>query len=236
MTAPDEDPYENLPEDPELAFLKLEAHYRAVCDKRLDAAGQSERSDVIYVDYMAKVLGAINELGLEPNFQSDVPSIEDVDYNTYLNFNKDVEHYCTVLRIRNSRRVQGYSVQFDQAAKQKIHHHLGQLREMFGRLEVEDKKKESLLFKLDDLQRDVDSNRTRFDRLAALSIEAASVTGEALEKSKVLDILDAIARVFWGAQTEKQKQIPAPPKQKRLEPPRDQKKSPPPADDDDIPF
>src|SRR5947199_6351139 len=137
-----DNPYEDLPEDPELAFLKLEAHYRAICETRLAAAQNNDlRTDVIHVDYMAQVLGAINALDLEANFHSAVPSIENVDYSTYLNFNKDVEHYCTILKIRNSRREQGYSVQLDQVAKQKINHHLGQLREMFGRLEVEQQKK-----------------------------------------------------------------------------------------------
>jgi hypothetical protein len=53
---------------------------------------------------MARVLGAINTLGLEGSFKSEVPSIEDVDFNTYLNFNKDVTHYTTMLRVRRSQR------------------------------------------------------------------------------------------------------------------------------------
>jgi hypothetical protein len=83
------DPYKDLPEDPEAAFLELEAYYKAECDSELfRAQSNNERTDTIHVHYMAQVLGAINELGLEHNFKSDVPSIEDVDYNTYLNFNK----------------------------------------------------------------------------------------------------------------------------------------------------
>jgi hypothetical protein len=78
------DPYDNLPDDPELAFLKLEEHFRAECDLTLKNCGQDDRTDVVYVHYMAQVLGAITALGLAGNFKSQVPSIEDVDYNTYL--------------------------------------------------------------------------------------------------------------------------------------------------------
>jgi hypothetical protein len=228
----EKDPYSELPDDPEEAFLVLEAHFRHECDRALQALDQNERSDVVHVDYMAKVLGAINALGLESNFKSEVPSIDDVDYSTYLNFNKDVTHYRTVLRIRRSQREQGYSVQFDETAKSKIHHHLDQVLEILNKLEVEETKREKLISRLNDLQNEVNLKRTRFDRLAALSIEVASVAGEGVEKSKVLDLLGAVQRVFWGAQTEKQKQLPPPERPKRIEPPRPKVKK----DDDDIPF
>jgi hypothetical protein len=233
------DPYEDLPDDPELAFLKLEAYFRARCDRLLEKADQNERTDIIYVDYIAQVLAAISALGLQGEFKSEVPSIEDVDFNTYLNFNKDVMHYRTILRIRNSQRAAGYSVQFDDMAKRKIHHHLEQVLDIINKLEVEDTKRERLIDRLNDLQNEVNQPRTRFDRFAAFTIEVSSVVGEAVDKSKLLELLDAVGRVFWGAQTDKQKQLPAPKQPKHLEPPRP--KIEPPKNsaqdmDDDIPF
>src|SRR4051794_17621012 len=113
----DIDPYADLPEDPEAAFLRLEAHFKLECERELEALNQNERADVVYVNYMDQVLGAINALGLEGNFKSEVPSIDDVNFSTYLNFNKDVMHYRTILKIRRSLRDQGFSVQFDETAK-----------------------------------------------------------------------------------------------------------------------
>ena len=168
-----------------------------------------------------------------------MPSIENVSYNTYLDFNKDVMHYRTVLRIRKSQRRQGYSVQFDETAKRKVHHHLDQVLEIFNKLEVEDGKREKLISRLNDLQSEVNQPRTRFDRFAALSMEVSGVVGDTVERSKVIEILDAIARVFWGAQTEKQKQLPSPKQPKTIEPPRPKigtAKAPLSEMDDDIPF
>lgn len=227
-------PYYNLPDDPEAAFLRLETHFRAECDQRLKDADRDERTDVIYVDYIAQILAAITALDLESEFKSEVPTIEDVTYNTYLNFNKDVKHYCTVLRIRKSLRDQGYSVQFDDTAKRKIHHHLHQVLDIFNKLEVEDTKREKLIARLADLQHEVNQPRTRFDRFAALVIETSSMVGDAIDRTKVVDLLDSIARVFWGAQTEKQKQLPSPKAPKPLEPPRPKVETPTPSDD--IPF
>lgn len=41
-------------------------------------------------------------------------------------------------------------------------------------------------------------------------MEVSGVVGDAAERSKIVEILDAIGRVFWGAQTERQKQLPPP--------------------------
>ncbi|MDA9529799.1 hypothetical protein [Bradyrhizobium sp. CCBAU 25338] len=231
------DPYHDLPEDPEEAFLRLETHFRAECDRHLAALDQNDRTDVVYVDYIAKVLAAIKALELEGEFKSEVPSIEDVNFTTYLNFNKDVMHYCTMLRIRRSQREQGYSVQFDDTARRKVHHHLDQVLDIFQKLEIDDRKREKLISRLNDLQGEVEQRRTRFDRFAALTMEVAGVVGDATERSKIIDIFDAIGRVFWGAQTEKQKQLPAP-TQRKIEPPKPkiEEKKPPSNMDDDIPF
>jgi len=227
------DPFEDLPDDPEEAFLILEEHFREECNLRLQEAGHDERTDVIHVAYISQVLAA---LGLEAEFKSEVPSIESVSYNTYLDFNKDVMHYRTMLRIRKGQRRQGYSVRFDDNAKRKVHHHLDQVLEIFNRLEVEDTKRERLISCLNDLQAEVNQPRTRFDHFAALSIEVSSVVGEIVDRTKVLDLLDAVARVFWGAQTERQKQLPQP-KQPKLEPPKPKIDRPKRSDmEDDIPF
>jgi hypothetical protein len=194
-----DDPFFNLPEDPELAFLQLEGHFRRNCEDKIKNVHHEERVDVFYVDYIAQVLAAITELNLQAEFHDRVPKIEDVDYNTYLNFNKDVKHYRTMLEIRHGRRAQSYSVQFDTAAKSKIRHHLGQVRAIIQKLEVEERKREDLFARLSELENEVDRDRTHFDRFAAFAISTAGVTGQAVEKSKLLELLDKIAQVFSAA-------------------------------------
>lgn len=236
--------YSTLPRDPEQAFLLLEKHFRDECEQRIAQMSQDDNIRVFYVDYIAQVLATISELGLTAEFNDRVPAIEDVDYNTYLNFSKDVKHYRTSLEIRHGRRLQGYSVSFDLATKEHVKHHIGKLRDIFEKLEVEEKKREALLGKLTDLQSEVDRNRTRFDAYAALMIEAAGVMGAAVEKSGALHLLNAIARVIHGAKVEEEtKQLPAPKPPRQIEPPRapaPSKKSKPrdfSADpDDEIPF
>lgn len=217
--------YDNLPDDPEEAFLYLEAVFRTECEQKIRDAHHEERIDIYYIQYISKVLGAISELGIESHFANrSVPSIEDVDYQTYVNFSKDVEHYRTMLQIRRARRRKEFSVALDQAMKIKLRHMLSQMREIVDRLDVCPTKKEALFAKINALQAEIDRDRTRFDIAAALWIEGCEKLGEGAEKLKPLrEILDSIGNLFKqakkleGADTPR---LPPADKPKQIEPPK----------------
>lgn len=124
------------------------------------------------------------------------------------------------MQIRRARRVQGYSVRFDRATKEKLRHHLEQIRVLVDKAELGETKKEALFKKINALQAEIDRDRTRFEALAALTIEASGTLGEALEKSKIESLLDKVAYLFWGAKQEETKRLPPPTERKRIEPPR----------------
>ena len=101
------------------------------------------------------------------------------------------------------------------------------------------KKREALLGKLTDLQKEVDRDRTRFDSYAALVMEVADATGEAIDRSKVQSLLNSIGRVIWGAKREEEELRRLPPRvePKQIEPPRAPPASRKGGDmDDEIPF
>jgi hypothetical protein len=211
--------YTELPIDPEEAFLVLEDRFRRECEMAVRESGEHDNVSVYYTDYIAQVLGAAEELGLvEAAFEQDVPAIQDVDFHTYQNFSKRVKHYRTRLEIRHGRRVQGHSVSFDAPTKAKLQHLLKPVGEIFSKIDVNERKRESLFSKLRALQAEIDRGRTRFDAFAALTIETADIVGEAVERSKLLEVLNSVARIFGTAkEEEKTKQLPAPTKPKQIE-------------------
>jgi hypothetical protein len=231
----EEEAYATIPTDPELAFLHLEKYFRQVLDQEIARAGSDGPGSVVYVEYIGKVIAAITELGLESAVvKQTVPAIEDVTFQTYQNFSKDVEHYKTALKIRNARRIQGYSVQLDTVTRAKITHHIQQLRDIFQKLEIDEKKKEALLKVLNDLQTEVDRNRTRFDIFASLIMAVADTASEAIERSQVRALLDSIARVIWGVKKDEEtRRLPSRAEPKQIEPPRASKRR---GADDEIPF
>jgi hypothetical protein len=231
--------YKELPVEPELAFLMLEARYRTECETSVQNSHQNDNVSIYYTDYIAQVLGAAEELGLvESAFDKEIPKIEDVDFHTYQNFSKRVKHYTTRLEIRHGRRIQGYSVRFDVTTKTKLHHLLSQVREIFLKLEIDEPKREALVSKLSNLEFEVDRTRTRFDAYAALAIEVSDVAGEVVGRSKILEMLDAIARLFGHAKKEERaRELPAPEQPKQIEHKKsDFGRSNSAETDDDIPF
>lgn len=228
--------YAELPDDPEQAFIMLENHFRELCDDRLENAHENENVSVFYVEYIGRVLAAIEELGLSTAFQERVPRIQDVDYTTYLNFSKDVEHYKTMLQIRHSRRTKGYSVRLDEPTRKKIKHYLEQIREIFLKLEIDSRKRDSLLATLNTLDLEIDRGRTRLDVFGDLVIGTAGILGDVAEKVEpIRKWIDSIAGLIWGArESSGQKQLPSPTEKKQIEPPRVPKREP--EMDDEIPF
>src|SRR5882757_2761674 len=95
----DFDIFGNLPDDPELGFLLLDDLFRLECEQELHRSQQDFK--ICYVDYIAKVIAAIKELGLDGAFSGRVPDIKQVDYGTCTNFGKEVKYYRTRLKIRH---------------------------------------------------------------------------------------------------------------------------------------
>jgi hypothetical protein len=214
--------YENLPRDPEQAFLHLERYYRERCEEQVGKAHNDENVGSFWAEYIGRVLAAIRELGLATQFNSErMPKVEEIDYSTYLNFGKEVEFYRTQLLIRHGRRLQGYSVALDPTIKKKIGHHLAKIREIVDKLDVDDDKREALYSKIEALQLEVDRDRTRLDAFADLVIEATGAVGDSIEQlDSIRKWLDSIARLLWGARTEENKKLPAPQERKQIEAPR----------------
>ncbi|UEM14252.1 hypothetical protein J4G43_008385 [Bradyrhizobium barranii subsp. barranii] len=79
--------FQELPLDPEEAFLTLEDRFRRECEVAVQQAHEQENVSVYYTDYIAQVLGAAEELELvEAAFgETEVPQIENVDFQTYQN-------------------------------------------------------------------------------------------------------------------------------------------------------
>jgi hypothetical protein len=238
--------YEDLPEDEEAAFLILEQRFRADRDKK---AGQYDPDQYFpadfYLEYMRRTASAVQELGLGFHDQLTIPAVANLNWESYRLFQSELDHYLTSLQIRRARRDSRYIVKLDTKTRSVLNHHIGQIREIILRLEIDDWKREALLDRLNDLQAEVDRDRFRYQILAAFTIEAAGVLGEAAERMEpVRKFIDSVSGLIWGTKhAEQTKSLPAPASRKQIPPPP---KSPEPRKpqprigrsemDDEIPF
>jgi hypothetical protein len=226
--------YDGLPDDPEQAFLYLEEFFRNECTAQVRSAEQQEeRADIYYVQYISKVLGAITELGLESRFSGqDIPRIDDVNYATYLNFSKDVEHYRTILNIRHARRRKEYTVALDASTKDQLRNLLSKMKQTIDKLDVPQAKKEALFTRITALEEEINRTRTRFEVIAAFWIEGCEAFGDGVEKLEPLRRwVDSIGTLLGKAKKEERsdtRHLPPPKAPKQIEPPK--------IETDDIPF
>src|SRR6185437_3213479 len=175
-----DDPYTELPDDPEGAFVHLEKHYRQALHEKLEASQSGNAGDSYWIEYMNRTLAAAQELGISALAEWTVPSHTDTSsriYDRWQNFTTAVENYTTRLAIKNSRRQRSHSIAFDHATKQKIRHYLDKIKEIVDNLRISEQKKEKIYARINALADEVDRNRTRFDAAMALSVEAASTGG-----------------------------------------------------------
>lgn len=217
----------DLPEDNELAFVRLES----MASDRLEQQSGSIRgyggsSSEYEKNYMSAVLAAANAFRIEELQQWSMPSAGDEDALTiYRNFRQEARRIALELHIRAARRIRKYSVAFDAATKAKLHHHIMQIRDTISKLEVAPGKKERLFGRVADLELEIDKDRTNVEAFGALAIEAATDANKA--SRPILEVIERIGAFFGYAKAneEEQARLPAPKKPKQLEAPKKKKLS-----------
>ena len=227
----------NLPEDPERAFYEIEKRLRKKLEERLDSGHNDSPYDEWYTDYINETLGAASALEIEYFENFSVPASRRNVYDEYRRFRLGVDHYLMNIRIKHSRRAKKYSVQLDFASRQKIRHHLTQLKEFIDKLEISKQKRESIFARISDLESEIERDRTRLEVVGDFLIECANIgneTGEKMEPWRRW--LESIAKIVGTSKEDESAHLPAPQERKKIEPPKQKKDQPPPTVNDDIPF
>jgi hypothetical protein len=235
----DED-YLDLPEDSELAFLKMEREARALLDKRLENADQSSPFHEFYQEYINSTLAAAHGLGLDCLSHWRTPDVGRENYEEYRAFCLEIERFRTQIRIRHSQYAKKYSVAMERAVKEKIGQHLEQLKKLLAELDISSQKRESIFSKIVALEEELHRERARFEVVADFVLGCATVAGKAGEKLESWRrIVDSVANLIGVAKGKESSPTSLPPPElpKKIEPPKPQLPSPTgnPAGDD-IPF
>ncbi len=214
----------NLSDDPEQAFVECERHARGRLEEAVAKLTDNETGNACHLAYMSTVLGVAAELDIGILTSWKLPPPQDEIWNIAQSFINDVDH-CTVrIRMRLARRKKRYSVAFDSATKEKLRHHLNQMLEVVQNLEVSSRKRDALYSKINTLMAEINSDWTRFESLADLTLEVADTVGQAATKMEPLrPFIESITGYFAKSKRaqDDQAQLPRPQEQKRIEPPRD---------------
>jgi hypothetical protein len=231
----DDEEYNGLPDDPELAFVKLEKLYRTQMQEGVDRTESGEASLYYYTDYMNHVLAAARALRLQILDGWAIPSRQADVYAAYDAFSTEVTNYIVQTKILNGRRSGRFSVSLTPAEKKKIHHYVEQIRRLVEQSQLSTEKRDAIVEKLNALNLEVDRDRTRFEIFTDLAAGLASVSADFARDGAepwwkwVEPIFEAIG--IAKKRGEEKPSLPPPEGRKRLEPPKGRGSA-----DDDIPF
>lgn len=80
--------FDELPEDPQVAFLMLEGIFHGELEEAERGWKGDDFPSSYYTEYMSKTLSAASELELDIFSNWSTPIVSDFHYHTYLNFRK----------------------------------------------------------------------------------------------------------------------------------------------------
>ncbi|WP_375572817.1 hypothetical protein ABWH92_05310 [Ahrensia marina] len=236
-----DDIYDDLPDNPQLAFAKLESHYRQMAQDRIERSEQGGEIREYQLEYINQVIAAATACEIHELAAYEVPNDERDLWQYYTRLKRDVENLVIQIRIRGGRRNRRYSVALDGPQKERIHFYISQIREAVAASDISGDKKDAVFKKLAELGLEIDRDRTRFDRVAD-SIQKLGSLSKSTEQEVAAPWWRWVA-LFFGVvdeakEREQQQSLPSPEERKKLEPPRRQLPQPNRSDDidDDIPF
>lgn len=233
------DDYDSLPDDPHLGFAVLVDSLESYLVEEERGEGPSTHLARKYVE---AIQAYIDEHDLRDEFErieSSVPFSGEDFWVWWREFRAAVSYYQARIRYRY-RKAGSLSVVLSPDRRTEIHALLNKVRIIVGSLDVNEKKRDAILSRLNKLAAEVDKSRTNLEAFFAVTLDAAGTAGQAAEKLKpVLDVLERMKKIFFEAKAEDlPPQLPAPEERKRIEGPKrdDADKRTPKAQDDDIPF
>lgn len=235
-----DDELNDLPSDPELAFVAVEKILRARVDEaEFDARNNDYDVDPFRFQYMTRVAAAAKAYNVEALDGLVVPKhTRSGIYDDFQQFKNDVDYVTMQIRMNAAQMNRAGSVSLGPNMKRKVHHFIQQIRDLIEENVTDIPKKEELLKKLNQFAAEVDRDRTRLVAAMAFFTTFCAGVGDGFEKLKpVREMFDSISRLLGQAQQLENHYAPgltAPTERKRLAPPP--KPEPKSEIDDNIPF
>ncbi len=168
--------------------MRLEAmFYQKVQPYRVQLAGVRSDAEALQAAlYIKNVLQLGEAFGIDGLPKVDIP--EEVKPDTILQALYTIESFMSQIYARNiyelDQGLQKTFVEFDEKWKQKVSSYISNIREHVKKADVEEALRERIFNKLQELQREVDRNRTRTESVVDVLLVLTEATGRAAKNLK----------------------------------------------------
>jgi hypothetical protein len=231
-----DDELDELSDDDETAFVQYEAIVRKSFEENVHQNNwNAERA------YVTHILAFVDTRSIDLDLPRNPPG-QDGDFSYWFDaFLRAVDYYKTSLRLRLAARKKQHvtvltlSLDF----KTQIGGHLTAMRKIVAEAQhLSGSKRDALIRRINNLQLEVDRDRTRTEAATALWLELTSAISKGAQNlDPAIDRLERIIKVLSLAKDENEtKSITAPPERKRLSPPKSPESRKDDKSDEEIPF
>jgi hypothetical protein len=170
---------------------------------------------------MNNVLSAAKALSIHDFDGWHLPKMDEA-YEEINQFKLFTKSYVIKAQIKRARSGKAFSVMLDAPTKERIHSLINGIRTLLEKADLEERKRDSLLAKLNTFAADVDRSRTRFDNAMAFIVDAADTAkkvGESL--NPISELIKRINELLGHAKDlEGEVKLPPPIERKRIEGPK----------------
>ena len=228
------DELDDLPEDPQMAFMELVNHAQRRLAERTEGLDpedqyQWQRVEETRHSFMNVIVAAAKRYEIEPFVSMQVPRYDNFNQTDHRQFMADLDHYVTQLMLDNSIRGKRDSVAILPQSKDRIRSYIHGLRQCLENSSMTPAKREALLKKLDDFERELEKRRLSFLAVTRTVLEILALPGGAWATQEMVvklttNIVQEVADMK-GAEDET-RQLPPIAAPKALSPPRVERPKP----------
>lgn len=229
--------FENFPDDDEIALLQYIEEFTEQYQRDWDDAPNDADLRPLGIEYMNNVLSAARALNI-PDFSSwSLPRIDEA-YEEINNFKLFTKSYVIKAQVKRARSGKAFSVMLDTPMKERIHSLINGIRTLLEKADLEERKRNSLMAKLNTFAADVDRGRTRFDNAMAFIVDAADTAKKVGDSLNPLsELIKRINELLGHAKDlEGEVKLPPPVERKRIEGPKKVERTFSRDLEDEIPF
>jgi hypothetical protein len=201
---------------------------------QLDPQEQWNEVEDLRHSFMNVVIAAAKRFEIEPFLSMDVPRLDGYKNDDHRQFKADLDHYITQLMLDNSMQSKRDSVGLLSNSKDRIRKYILALRECIEKSNMTDAKKDALLNKLEQFEKELEKRRISILAVSRLTLELLALPGGVwgsvdVAHKLITNVMQTVAEA--QAVEQETRQLPSSNNPKALSPPRAEKEL-----DDSIPF
>lgn len=177
----DDNPFDDLPDDPDAAFVAVERGQRGRYERAQELAENWDQVKVAQLEYMTTVHAAASVCEIESIAEYELHCTDhgSFDYN-FGRFYLAANRIVLEIQMTRAKRTRRYSVELDADAKTRIHSLIGNIRQVVeAASDLEERKRTELLEKLNAFAAEVDRARLRLDIWMDTVLTVSSTVGKA---------------------------------------------------------